>query len=69
VGRPAAATAAPASAATRGRATLGITPRINIGNAHREPGVGQVGAGLVPPPMAPFVEALKASAAALGISA
>ena len=47
---------------------LGITPRINTGIAHREPGVGQIGAGLVRPPMAPFVEALKASAAALGIA-
>ena len=44
---------------------LGITPRINTGIAHREAGVGQIGAGLVRPPMAPFVEALKASAAAL----
>jgi uncharacterized protein DUF1116 len=46
---------------------LGITPRINTGIAHREAGVGQIGAGLVRPPMGPFVEALKASAAALGI--
>ena len=47
---------------------LGITPRINTGIAHREAGVGQIGAGLVRPPMAPFVEALKASASALGIA-
>ena len=47
---------------------LGITPRINTGIAHREAGVGQIGAGLVRPPMGPFVEALKASAAALGIA-
>lgn len=39
---------------------LGITPRINTGIAHKEPGVGQVGAGLVRPPMAVFEEALVA---------
>jgi hypothetical protein len=38
----------------------GITPRINTGIAHRLPGVGQVGAGLVRPPMEIFVEALMA---------
>ncbi len=37
---------------------LGITPRVNTGIAHKEPGVGQVGAGLVRPPMAIFEEAL-----------
>ena len=37
---------------------LGITPRINTGIAHRDAGVGQVGAGLVRPPMAVFEEAL-----------
>ncbi len=47
---------------------LGIPPRINTGIAHREPGVGQIGAGLVRPPLAPFVAALKASAVALGIA-
>jgi len=41
---------------------LGITPRINTGIAHRQPGVGQVGAGLVRPPMAMFEEALVAFA-------
>jgi hypothetical protein len=30
---------------------LGVTPRVNTGIAHKEPGVGQVGAGLVRPPM------------------
>ncbi len=39
---------------------LGITPRVNTGIAHREAGVGQVGAGLVRPPMAIFEEALVA---------
>jgi len=37
---------------------LGITPRINTGIAHKEPGVGQVGAGLVRPPMEMFEEAI-----------
>jgi hypothetical protein len=41
---------------------LGITPRINTGIAHKKPGVGQVGAGLVRPPMAIFEEALVAFA-------
>ncbi len=37
---------------------LGTTPRINTGIAHKEAGVGQVGAGLVRPPKAVFEEAL-----------
>jgi len=41
---------------------LGITPRINTGIAHREAGVGQVGAGLVRPPMEVFEAALLAYA-------
>ena len=41
---------------------LGITPRVNTGIAHREAGVGQVGAGLVRPPMAIFEDALMAFA-------
>jgi hypothetical protein len=41
---------------------LGITPRINTGIAHRQAGVGQVGAGLVRPPMAVFEQALMAFA-------
>jgi hypothetical protein len=41
---------------------LGITPRVNTGIAHREAGVGQVGAGLVRPPMAIFEAALMAYA-------
>ena len=38
------------------------TPRINTGIAHKEAGVGQVGAGLVRPPKAIFEEALIAYA-------
>ncbi len=41
---------------------LGIRPQINTGIAHREPGVGQVGAGLVLPPMNVFEDALVAFA-------
>lgn len=39
---------------------LGVAPRINTGIAHKEPGVGQVGAGLVRPPMTVFEQALVA---------
>ncbi|MEW6084577.1 MAG: DUF1116 domain-containing protein [Chloroflexota bacterium] len=41
---------------------LGITPRINTGIAHKNAGVGQVGAGLVRPPMVIFEQALMAYA-------
>lgn len=41
---------------------LGITPRINTGIAHKEAGIGQVGAGLVRPPMSVFEDALVAYA-------
>jgi hypothetical protein len=44
----------------------GITPRINTGIAHRLAGVGQVGAGLVRPPMAIFEAALVAYAERYG---
>jgi len=37
----------------------GILPRINTGIAHKEPGIGQVGAGLTYPPMNIFIDALK----------
>lgn len=40
----------------------GITPRINTGIAHKDAGVGQVGAGLVRPPITLFQEALVAFA-------
>jgi hypothetical protein len=46
---------------------LGITPRINTGIAHREAGVGQVGAGLVRPPMEIFEKALLAYADRYGL--
>ncbi len=41
---------------------LGITPRINTGVAHRKAGVGQIGAGLVRPPLAIFEQAVVAFA-------
>ena len=37
-----------------------IAPTINTGIAHRQPGVGQVGAGVVKAPLACFEEALVA---------
>jgi hypothetical protein len=46
---------------------LGITPRINTGIAHRQPGIGQVGAGLVRPPMEIFEKALVAFAGKYGL--
>lgn len=45
---------------------VGITPRINTGIAHKNAGVGQVGAGLVRPPMQIFEEALVAFAEKYG---
>jgi len=45
----------------------GIVPSINTGIAHREPGVGQVGAGVVKAPMPCFTQALQALAAKLGV--
>ncbi|MGD9091863.1 MAG: DUF1116 domain-containing protein [Anaerolineales bacterium] len=44
----------------------GITPRVNTGIAHKDAGVGQVGAGLVRPPMEMFEEALVAFAERYG---
>ena len=46
---------------------LGIPPRINTGIAHREAGIGQVGAGLVRPPIELFQEALVAFAERYGL--
>lgn len=39
---------------------LGVTPRVNTGIAHRDAGVGQIGAGLVRPPSEIFEQALLA---------
>ncbi len=40
----------------------GILPAINTGIAHKEPGIGQIGAGLVDPPEACFRKAIRAFA-------
>ncbi|MBT5050506.1 MAG: DUF1116 domain-containing protein [Rhodospirillaceae bacterium] len=45
----------------------GIVPTINTGIAHREPGIGQVGAGVVRAPFACFEQALIGIAEELGI--
>jgi hypothetical protein len=36
-----------------------LLPIINTGIAHRLPGIGQVGAGIVRPPMASFIAAVR----------
>lgn len=46
----------------------GLAPTINTGIAHREPGIGQVGAGVVKAPMACFVDAVSAIAEELGVA-
>ncbi|MFK8083820.1 MAG: DUF1116 domain-containing protein [Granulosicoccus sp.] len=44
-----------------------LPPTINTGIAHREPGIGQVGAGVVKAPMRCFTDALRAFAAKEGV--
>jgi hypothetical protein len=46
---------------------LGIAPRVNTGIAHKDAGVGQVGAGLVRPPMEIFEQALITFADSYGL--
>jgi hypothetical protein len=46
----------------------GIVPTINTGIAHREPGVGQVGAGVVKAPIDCFKQALVAFAERMGVA-
>ncbi len=46
----------------------GLAPTINTGIAHREPGIGQVGAGVVRAPMACFADAALALGHRLGVS-
>jgi succinyl-CoA synthetase alpha subunit len=46
-------------------AHTGVLPVINTGIAHRDPGVGQVGAGLVRPPLEAFTRAVAALADSL----
>jgi hypothetical protein len=45
----------------------GLAPTINTGIAHREPGIGQVGAGIVKAPLACFEQALVAFAETMDI--
>ena len=47
----------------------GIAPVINTGMAHKMPGIGQVGAGIVRAPLACFERALEGVAEALGVQA
>ena len=46
----------------------GQAPTINTGIAHKEPGIGQVGAGVVKAPMACFAQALEGLAETLGVA-
>lgn len=57
---------APAGIDIRKVVETGIAPVINTGIAHKEAGIGQVGAGIVRAPMACFIQALEALAEKLG---
>ena len=46
----------------------GLAPTINTGIAHKEPGIGQVGAGVVKAPMACFAQAVRGLAETLGVA-
>ena len=46
----------------------GIRPVVTTGIAHKEAGVGQIGAGIVRVPMGCYVEALEALAAKYGVA-
>ena len=46
----------------------GLAPTINTGIAHKKPGVGQVGAGVVRAPLGCFEQAVRALAETLGVS-
>lgn len=46
----------------------GLVPTINTGIAHREPGIGQVGAGVVKAPLRCFTDALRAFAVREGVA-
>jgi hypothetical protein len=49
-------------------ADSGIAPTINTGIAHRQPGVGQVGAGIVKAPLPCFISAVRAFAEEVGVA-
>jgi len=59
---------APAAAGIDARKVVdcGVLPVINSGIAHREAGVGQIGAGITRAPLECFVEAITALGATLG---
>ncbi len=59
---------APTGIDVRHVVATGIAPTINTGIAHRLPGVGQVGAGVVKAPLACFEQAVVALARTLGVS-
>ena len=46
----------------------GLMPTINTGVAHKNPGVGQVGAGVVKAPRGCFEKALEAFAGKMGVA-
>lgn len=48
--------------------STGLAPTINTGIAHKEPGIGQVGAGVVRAPLACFNDALRAIAKKEGVA-
>jgi hypothetical protein len=55
----------PAGIDVRRVVDTGITPVINTGIAHREPGIGQIGAGITRAPLACFTQAVTALAHSL----
>ena len=60
---------APAGIDVRKVVDTGIRPVLTTGIAHRQAGVGQIGAGIVRAPMGCFTQALDALAERLGVSA
>ena len=59
-------TGTPAGIDARKVLDTGIAPIINTGIAHREAGVGQIGAGITRAPLECFVEAIRVLAATVG---
>jgi hypothetical protein len=55
----------PAGIDARRVVDTGILPLINTGIAHREPGIGQIGAGITCAPLQCFIEAVTTLAATL----
>ena len=45
----------------------GVTPIINTGIAHKEPGIGQIGGGITTEPLQMFKQALRTMAQELGL--